>query len=276
MPLVDSHDPASGDALDYNRSPGDGMHRTHRFVAANQLMPELLKLPGWEKQVALTDQWLRGEYEIPEIADKWNQGPAVSLELVAPETVRQGEMVDLKVVISSNKVGHDFPTGPLDIIQSWVELVVTDDQGRDIYATGRVDEKGFVQPGSFIFKAEPVDQYGNLIDRHNLWEMVGVRQRRALFPGFSDAVDFSFVCPILYPVETKVPPAQESEKSYTLQIPSEDLAQLHITAKLNYRKIDQFLLNFMFGEDAGLTSPITEMSSDHMTIQVVGTSPNPQ
>ncbi len=276
MPLVDSQDPASGDSLDYNRSPGDGMHRTHRFVAANQLMPELLKLPGWEKQVDLTNQWLRGEYEIPEIADKWNQGPAVSLELVAPESVRQGEMVDLKVVISSNKVGHDFPTGPLDIIQSWVELVVMDDQGRDIYATGKVDEKGFVQPGSFIFKAEPVDQYGNLIDRHNLWEMVGVRQRRALFPGFSDAVNFSFSCPILYPAETKLPPPLESEKSYALQVPSEDLGQLHVTAKLNYRKIDQFLLNFMFGEDAGLTSPITEMSSDHVTIQVVGTSPDPQ
>ena len=41
------------------------------------------------------------------------------------------------------------------------------------------DERNFLQPGTFLFKAEPVDQYGNLIDRHNLWEMVGVRFRRA-------------------------------------------------------------------------------------------------
>ena len=46
-----------------------------------------------------------------------------------------------------------------------------------------------------MFKVEPVDQYGNLIDRHNLWEMVGVRFRRALFPGYSDTVDFNIACP---------------------------------------------------------------------------------
>ena len=165
MPLVDSQDPASGDTLDYNRLADDGMHRSHRFVAANQFMPALLKLPGWEQQVDLTRKWLRGETEIPEIAHKWTQGPAVNLELVAPKVVGPGDIVELKVVVSSNKVGHDFPTGPLDIIQAWIELVATDDQGRELYATGRVDEQGFIQPGSFIFKAEPVDQYGNVIDR---------------------------------------------------------------------------------------------------------------
>ena len=46
-----------------------------------------------------------------------------------------------------------------------------------------------------MFKAEPVDQYGNLIDRHNLWEMVGVRYRRSLFPGFSDTAEYTFACP---------------------------------------------------------------------------------
>lgn len=269
MPLIKSQDPASGDALDYNRLPDDGMHRSHRFVAANQFMPALLKLPGWEKQVDLTKKWLRGETEIPEIAHKWTQGPAVSLELVAPKMVRQGEIVDLKVVISSNKVGHDFPTGPLDIIQAWIDLVATDDQGRELYATGQVDEKGFIQPGSFIFKAEPVDQYGNLIDRHNLWEMVGVRYRRALFPGFSDAVDFSFFSPEVYPADKTASPPLDSEKSYPIPVPSEGVGQIHVTAKLNYRKLDQYLINFMFGEDAGLTSPVTEMSSDHKTIQVV-------
>jgi hypothetical protein len=132
-----------------------------------------------------------------------------------------------------------------------------------------VDEKGFIQPGSFIFKAEPVDQYGNLIDRHNLWEMVGVRYRRALFPGFSDAVDFSFFCPEVYPAGKTASPLLDSEKSYPIPVPSGSVGQIHVIAKLNYRKLDQYLINFIFGEDAGLTSPVTEMSSDHKTIQVV-------
>ncbi|MFV2070993.1 MAG: multiheme c-type cytochrome, partial [Pirellulales bacterium] len=51
MPLVDSTDPASGDGRDYNRSTNDGKHRSHRFLAANQFMPGLLKLKGAEEQV---------------------------------------------------------------------------------------------------------------------------------------------------------------------------------------------------------------------------------
>ena len=46
-----STDPAAGDAADYNRSPGDRMHRSHRFIASNQLMPKMLELEGWQEQV---------------------------------------------------------------------------------------------------------------------------------------------------------------------------------------------------------------------------------
>ena len=43
MPLQASHDPARGDALDYNRSTQDGRHRSHRFLGANQAIPVMLK-----------------------------------------------------------------------------------------------------------------------------------------------------------------------------------------------------------------------------------------
>ncbi len=269
MPLVDSTDPAAGDSLDYNRTGQDGKHRSHRFIASNQLMPELLQLPGWQEQVSLTEKWLKGEFEIPEIQDKWASGPAVSLELVGPESVQLGDWIDLKTVITSNKVGHDFPTGPLDIIQSWVELIVTDEQGRSLYETGTVDEKGFILPGSFIFKAEPVDQQGNLIDRHNLWEMVGVRYRRALFPGFSDFAEFSFRCPDLHQgmggEATRYEPAQQHGFELSGSPPSE----IRVRARLLYRKIDQYLLTFVFGEDVALTSPVSEMATAELKIPVV-------
>lgn len=256
MPLVDSADPAAGDPSDYNRSPSDGKHRSHRFVAANQMMPQLLKLPGWETQVALTEQWLRGEYEIPEIAEKWAAGPAVSVELLLPEKVEPGEEATIKAVITSNKVGHDFPTGPLDIIQAWLEIIVTDEAGNILYASGRVDERGYIEPGSFILKAEPVDQYGNLIDRHNLWEMVGVRYRRALFPGFSDIAEFRFYCPDTYPGRTALT-NPTVERGF--RVPEGMTGRLHVTAKLKYRKIDQALLDFVLGPDSGVKSPVTVM-----------------
>ena len=242
MPLTPSTDPSSGDDRDYNRSPHDGTVRDHRFIAANQFIPVAMHLPGAAEQVKLTEKWLRGETSVPEIADKWRTGPAVPIEIVAPAAATAGEKIDIQTVVTNNKVGHDFPTGPLDLIQSWVEVEVTDQNGKLVYQSGQRDTSNFITPGSFIFKAEPVDQYGNLIDRHNLWEMVGVRYRRSIFPGFSDRAAFSFTAPAA--------------------------TELHVTARLLYRKLDQFLINFLFGENSGITAPVTVISEDAKVIRV--------
>jgi hypothetical protein len=275
MPLVASHDPASGDALDYNRSPGDRKHRSHRFIAANTIMPFALKdkLGDWKAHFDLTEKWLRGEVPIPEIADKWANGPIVKLAISAPATVAPGENIPLRVVLASNKVGHDFPTGPLDIIQSWLDITVTDSQRNVIWTSGKRDAKNFLQPGTFLFKAEPVDQQGNLIDRHNLWEMVGVRFRRALFPGYSDTVNFNIPCSAALEQTTNLPP---SGASASVDIPSPPVpasitaGEYRIDVSLQYRKVDQFLLNFLFGETNRLTSPVTEIAH---AIAVVNVQP---
>lgn len=270
MPLVEgSRDPAAGDAADYNRSPGDGRHRSHRFIAANSMMPEILDLPGWHEQAELTELWLKGEFEIPEIADKWTDGPVVELALRTPEHAVAGEKLPIRLVMTANKVGHDFPTGPLDIIQSWVEIRVTDDAGNEVFSSGTRDERHFIEPGSFLFKAEPVDQYGNLIDRHNLWEMVGVRYRRALFPGYSDTVEYLVDCP---GTPGPVPREQAGQASrpvqdFELAAPARP-GRLHISAALHYRKVDQYLLNFLLGEDNQLTSPVIEMTRVEKTLEI--------
>jgi hypothetical protein len=115
-----------------------------------------------------------------------------------------------------------------------------------------------------MFKAEPVDQYGNLIDRHNLWEMVGVRYRRALFPGFSDSAEYTFACP---GSSGHGAPALEG-KPFSFEAPTTRVAELTITARLLYRKVDQYLLNFLFGEKSGLTTPVTELARSEVRIRI--------
>ncbi len=255
MRLSSSTDPAAGDVKDYNRSAGDGKHRNHRFIGANQWHPTLHDLPGGAEQVALTEEWLRGETAIPEIEHKWVQGPSVPIELVLPETARPGETVTVQTVVTSHKVGHDFPTGPLDIIQSWIELDVRDADGVLVHESGKVNDKGYLDAGAFIFKAEGIDRQGNLIDRHNLWEMVGARFKRSLFPGYSDTGEFRFECPSSLARTEPMPPAQEA----TLPVPAGVKGPLHVRARLLYRKVDQTLIDFVF-PGRGLTAPITEVS----------------
>ena len=258
MPLVESNDPAAGDPLDYNRSPDDHKHRSHRFLAANNFVPTLLHLEGAEKHVQLTTRWLQGGVEIPEIREKWAEGPVVKIRIETPPSVAPGQTLPVRVIMTSNKVGHDYPTGPLDMIQSWVELRVQDADGRIIFASGQHDARNFLEPGTFLFKAEPVDQYGNLIDRHNLWEMVGVRYRRSLFPGYSDTVEYNVICPSGGPS----PPAStvKGERQFAVPLGSK-ARKLRVDAILHYRKIDQFLLNYVMGEKSGITAPVVDIAS---------------
>ena len=265
MRLMDSSDPSAGDVADYNRSKEDNKHRSHRFIAANQFIPTVLKLPGHRQQVRLTEEWLRGEANIPEISDRWSSGPAVPVRLAVPEEAKPGETVSIRAVVTNNKVGHDFPTGPLDIIQGWVDLRVTDDSGKEIFRSGRVDEKNFIQAGTFMFKAEAIDREGKLIDRHNLWEMVGARFRRSLFPGFSDMATYEFRCPsVLTGQPDAPPPPNEAE----FKVPLDVEGKLHVHAVLRYRKVDQFLLNVLMGENSGVTSTITDISEAKATIPI--------
>jgi hypothetical protein len=258
MPLVDSNDPAAGDSMDYNRSPDDHKHRSHRFLAANNFVPALLHLDGADKQIQLTVNWLQGHVDIPEIRNKWAEGPVVKIRIEAPPSVAPGQTMPIRVIMTSNKVGHDYPTGPLDMIQSWVELQVEDEEGRLVFTSGQRDPRHFLVPGTFLFKAEPVDQYGNLIDRHNLWEMVGVRYRRSLFPGYSDTVEYNVVCPSGGP---SVPVSKVAgNRDFSVPV-GRATGKLHIDAILHYRKIDQFLLNYVMGEKSGLTAPVVDIAS---------------
>jgi len=258
MPLVDSTDPAAGDSMDYNRSPDDRKHRSHPFLAANSFVPAFLHLDGSDQQVELTAAWLKGHIEIPEIRSKWAEGPIVKVRIEAPPTAIPGKTIPVRVVMTSNKVGHDYPTGPLDMIQSWVELRVQDADGRTIFSSGQRNERNFLPPGTFLFKAEPVDQYGNLIDRHNLWEMVGVRYRRSLFPGYSDTVEYNVMCPSGGPSL----PVAAAKPDTSFVVPAGTApGKLRIEAILHYRKIDQFLLNYVMGEKSGLTAPVVDIAS---------------
>lgn len=248
MPLVDnSKDPARGDVLDYNRSKNDGKHRSHRTLGTNQYIPALHKLEGQKLHTELTEKWMRGEIEIPEIAHKWTAGSALRVEIKVDDLVQAGQEVDLRVRILNNKAGHDFPTGPMDMIQAWIEVEVSDDKGEVIYHGGYLDDKGFVQGLPVIYRADGFDRKGQLIDRHNLWDLVGASYKRTLFPGMSDSIKVPFTVP-----------------------ESVDVKQnLNIKVKLQYRKANPEFLDRVYGEEKQVRTPVTTIGQAEKSIGIV-------
>ncbi len=266
MPLVESSDPAAGDISDYNRNAEDGTHRSHRFLAANQVMPLLLELPGAEEQVELTEKWLRGEIEVPEIAHKWKTGPVIRLDLAAPETVTPGQQVEVRLVLTNNKTGHGFPTGPLDMIRSWVEFTVRDESGNVIYETGKPDANGMLSADTLVYRADGIDRFGKDIDRHNLWDMIGVRFKRSLFAGMKDSELYSFICPEL---KGSVAGSGREDTARIGFSATKRPRWLTMTADLMYQKADAAFMDRLFGTEARLRTPATVISSKTVEIQVV-------
>ena len=86
------------------------------------------------------------------------------------------------------------------------------------------------------------------------WWSSSFRFRRALFPGYSDTVEYTVEVP--------------AELSEVEGAPTTE-GHLTVDVRLMYRKVDQFLINFLLGEDSGLTAPVVEMARTSVTVPVV-------
>jgi len=167
------------------------------MLGSNMYIPVLQNLPGGQEQAEQTIAWLRGEIEIPEIEYKWDTGPVVEIKIVAPDEVKPGELVNLRLHLYNNKTGHEFPAGLLDVLESWVELTVEDNLGNVLMQLGNEKVVNPSLDAPVIYKADWYDSRGLPIERHKLWEVVGASYRRALVSGGEDIVDVPFRCPSL-------------------------------------------------------------------------------
>jgi hypothetical protein len=78
----------------------------------------------------------------------------------------------------------------------------------------------------------------------------------------------------LIPCSSAAVPGKETAKAHEpvdskLDVPAPSQpGTYHITVALQYRKVDQFLLNFLFGATNQLTSPVTEVARATTTVEV--------
>ncbi len=211
MRLVqESTDPGRGEAGDVRRAADDGAHRHHGYIATNLLMPMVLKLPQWEKQVQLTRDWIAGKTVIPEIEHLWPAGPVATVQLLAPDQAVPGEEVALTVLVKNRKAGHNLTTGPLDFMRVWIHMQVTDAAGKTIAEWGNIDpETRWIcdlpgQPhqlgnprdeGTLVLEGQPLDQDGKPLVKHELWQKAGGKGQRVIFPRYTDKQVYRFTVP---------------------------------------------------------------------------------
>ena len=236
---ADPYDLVAGLGLEYH---------SHRFAAANQFMPSALGSPGAEVQTREVTQWLMGKTEINEIQKVWPQGPIIPLKIEASDSVRAGGALEVRVVLTNNKVGHSFPTGPLNIVRVWIELEVCDKMGKKVFHSGELDRENHVEAGSYILRPIALTESGHPILTPDIWHPQGPQFRPAINPGESASFE------------------------YRVPIPETVSGPLLVRAQLRYRKANQFFMNEVYDPDHR-EAPVTDLSSASQEIGIVDKLP---
>jgi hypothetical protein len=221
-----------------------GVIHEHRILASNNFVPEMLHLPGAGQQIALVEQWLTGQSVIPEIAKVWPPGPIIALDLAPESPLAEDQMADIQALVINTKVGHAFPTGPLDVIQSWLEFTATDDTGRLVFSAGTLDATGRLQGKTVEYRSFLLDRQAHVLYNHALWDAVGARDKRMILPGASDSAEFQF------------------------HVPRGVAGPLHCKLRLLYRKFNPDSLAAIFPNTTPPPVPITEISSFSVDLPV--------
>jgi hypothetical protein len=216
-------------------------HRNHAFPAANQFMPLALSAPDAIDHTQRVEEWLRGERVVTEIEGTWPKGPIVQLEIVAPPVLKPGKLAKFQVVLKNEKVGHGFPTGPLNISRAWIEVNVRDADGKTVFHSGMLDFEGHIEAGSYILKPLAFDTSGRMILKPDLWHPNGPKFRPAILAGQSQSFEYEFL------------------------VPPKSKGRLSVDARLRYRKANQFFMDAVY-TDQRRQAPITDVSSGHLVI----------
>lgn len=240
MQKVSGDDP-SGDTL--------AKHHSHRFLAANTVLP---LLAGDTKQLQLTKHFLQNN-KVHITINKPQRDISTQTREFINEGIRTktetpyfgvlGETLEFEVVVSNVGVGHDFPGGTTDINEVWIDFLVQDATGKIVYQSGAVDETFTVDEAAIFYRSMPIDKAGNLLWKHDLFNRVGLASKNVIPSGESDLVKY----PVKLPMWIKGP--------------------ISITATLKYRKFNEKYARWALN-DRYQPIPIVDMAYDSLLVPI--------
>jgi hypothetical protein len=172
------------------------------------------------------------------------EGPIIALELTPESPLAEDQMADIRALAINTKVGHAFPTGPLDVIQSWLEFTATDAKGHPVFSAGTLDPQERLEGKTVEYRSFLLDRQAQVLYNHALWDAVGARDKRAILPGASDSAEFRF------------------------RVPRGVAGPLHCRLRLLYRKFNPDSLAAIFPNTTPPPVPITEISSFSIDLPV--------
>lgn len=145
---------------------------------------------------------------------------AAKLALELPKTAASRTKV--VVAVTNVSAGHAIPTSITELRQVWIDLSVTDADGKEIYRSGAIDATGRVDPEAVMYHSVLVDKAG--------------------------AVTFKPWAAHKMVKEKLIAPKQTVRESYEIAIPADAKGELKVRCVLRYRSAPQEVMDRLFGK----------------------------
>jgi tetratricopeptide (TPR) repeat protein len=213
-----------------------GTFASHRWLAGNTAVPYYY---GFDEQLQKTIEFLKsGKYLNVDIFALKKAGQE---ELIAPLgsvpfQVAPNDVLEAYVVVQNKNIGHSLIPEVRDLYEAWVEMVVNDGNGNEIYHSGFLKPDGMLDTRAHSFTNRPVNLSGDFVDNHKVWTIHSMAYDNSIQSGRSALVRYEF------------------------RVPADAKGPFRITARVNYRHLRQSYLNNVFGPDHPLY-PVIELAS---------------
>lgn len=179
---------------------------THYFVGGNSIVTKLL---GSELHADMAVQRLKH---------------AADLEIVRAGKYRKNEKASLKVKVINSGAGHYLPTGLTEVRQMWLDVKITDAQGKVLLHSGALDKDQNIVGDAVIYHTVFGDKNGQPV--------LNVAKAAQILSDY------------------RVPPKGHVTEEYSFFIPLEAVSPVKVEAELKYRSIAPSLARTLLGDKA--------------------------
>lgn len=148
------------------------------------------------------------------------------------------EGMELVVKVKNVGAGHKIPTGVTYIRKMWLEVTVTNGQGKVLHTSGQVKESNHVDPDTIFYHKVFRDEEGNLTPKSWLAEEIAYDRR--------------------------IPAKGHDVQSFSIALDENETTDLQVTVRLLYRSMSQEAAD-QLGID-GIKVPEIEMARSELSV----------
>jgi Cytochrome c554 and c-prime len=207
--------------------------------ATTALLDGTYTVPPWE----VTYLRLIGNKKFEGYVQYLEGRPKMAVTIRTPERTQAGSTTKVAVTVWNQTSAHVMPSGPLDLNQYWLHVVVRGASGETLFETGAIMPDNYLQEGAVVFGGVPMDAEGKPVEKHRFWTIHSLADKRMI------PVDGSY------------------EHAFEVPIPEGASGALIVEAAFCYRRYTQKMADWIYEED-GTTFPIFRFEAKPAAFEV--------